>query len=87
MAQKEAESENTFGVGEEILIYAFRYCLTRQSYAVMDGYHMLKRNWDSMSFGTRRLIQEEIKNHLERNAQWIDRADEGMWARILRLPA
>jgi len=87
MAQKEAESENTFGVSEEILIYAFRYCLTRQSYAVMDGYHMLKRNWDSMSVGTRRLIQEEIKNHLERNAQWIDRGDEGMWARILRLPA
>jgi len=54
MAQKETESENTFGVGEEILIYAFRYCLTRQSQKTEDLLDIYRREdmdrsrWDGL---------------------------------------
>ena len=47
---------------EEILIYAFRYCLGRRTYAVSQCVENILKNWDKLSPRSKDLFYSEIKN-------------------------
>ena len=51
-----------FKFDEEILIYAFRYCLGRMSYAVSICVDNILDNWDNLTPAAKDLIYKEIKD-------------------------
>lgn len=71
----------------DILIYMFRYCLSRRSYAVSTAIDIIQTNWDILSEFDRKLIQKEIKEHFElySPADKYD-MDKNAWGFILDLP-
>lgn len=72
-------------VREEIIMYAFRYCLGRQTYAVRDCVDTIIRHWDVLSERAKTLFQKEIKEH---EKQWGDlgmEMDKAQWYKILNM--
>lgn len=65
----------------DVLIYMFRYCVTRQSYAVGTCIEIIESNWNIISIHDRTLIQKEIGEMLEWNKEM-----EVSWQKILKLP-
>lgn len=62
----------------EILIYTFRYCLGRRTYAVNDCVEYLHSYWQE-------LIHKEINEAIDRNDAGAD-FDVRNWRKVLELP-
>lgn len=75
------------GYDRDVLIYMFRYCLTRRSYAVGTATEILQSNWNILSNFDKKLIHKEIKEHFElySNIDGFD-MDKKYWNVILELP-
>lgn len=75
------------GYDRDILVYTFRYCLSRRSYAVGTAIEIIKANWDVLSEFDRKLIQKEIKEYFQlySSAEKYD-MDKKFWDTILELP-
>ena len=71
----------------DILIYMFRYCLTRRSYAVATAIEIIQANWNNINIPDKKLIQKEISEHFEMYspAEKYD-MDRTVWNIILELP-
>ena len=52
-------------VEESILIYALRYVLGRQSYAVSDVMDSIKDNWKILGDNSKKIILKDITNYLK----------------------
>jgi len=74
---------DTIIVSEDVLFWAFRYCITRSTYAASDGVKAIRDNWDSLSNNTKMRIQDEIRNY-----DWTQQhdIDKSMWHSLLSLP-
>lgn len=53
-------------VDENILIYALRYALDRQSYAVDDVITAIKDNWEILGDNSKIIIHKDIKYYLNK---------------------
>ena len=73
-----------FEVDENIIMYAFRYCLGRRTYAVSEMVTVLINSWDKLKPQTQRKIQEEIKEDMDRGNAGDD-CDVQDWKKILDL--
>lgn len=75
------------GYERDVLIYMFRYCLSRRSYSVGTAIEIIQSNWNILSDFDRKLIQKEIKEHfnLYNPAEKYD-MDVTAWDIILELP-
>ena len=71
----------------DVLIYMFRYCLSRKSYAVGTATDIIHANWNILSSFDRKLFHKEIKEHFELHspAEKYD-MDRIAWDVILELP-
>ena len=76
--------DNKIQVAEDVLFWAFRYCLSRRSYAVLDAVKAIRENWDHLSYNTQRMIHKEIEQKISDDA--LDPCDKSLWDGILRLP-
>ena len=77
---------NWKGYDREVLIYTFRYCLSRRSYAIGTAIEIIQSNWNILSDFDKKLIQKEIKEHFELHspAEKYD-MDRKVWEVILKL--
>ena len=84
---KNSNQINWRGYERDILIYMFRYCLTRKSYAVATAIELIQSNWNILSNFDKKLIQKEIKEYFElyNNIDGFD-MDKKYWNVILELP-
>ena len=75
------------GYDRDILIYMFRYCLSRRSYAVATAKEIIQSNWNILSEFDKKLIQKEIKEYFQlySPAEKYD-MDRTAWNIILELP-
>ena len=84
---KEKNKLDLMGCERELLIYAFRYVLGRRSYAVSTVVELLKKNWDIISEGDKRLYINEIKEckeiYGEKGLGGL--CDVSSWNSVLRL--
>ena len=62
---KPSNKINWKGYDRDVLIYMFRYCLSRKSYSVGTAVEIIQANWDVLSDFDRKLIQKEIKEHFQ----------------------
>ena len=78
---------NWRGYDRDVLIYMFRYCITRKSYAVGTAIEIIQVNWDILSSFDRKIIHKEIKEHFQlyNSAEKYD-MDKTIWNIILELP-
>jgi len=77
------ELDKKIEVREEIIIYAFRYCLGRKTYAVKDCVDTIINNWHNLSERAKVLFVKEISEHKK---QWGDLGmdmDKEQWYRIV----
>ena len=78
---------NWKGYERDVLIYMFRYCLSRKSYAVGTGIEILHANWNILNVPDRKLIQREIKEHFDLySSDGKYDMDRTFWDTILELP-
>ena len=84
---KNSNKINWKGYDRDVLIYMFRYCLSRRSYSVGTATEIIQLNWNILSDSDRKLIQKEIKEHFElySPAEKYD-MDVTAWNVILELP-
>ena len=84
---KNSNKINWKGYDREIIIYMFRYCLSRKSYAVATAIEIIQANWNILNDFDRKLIQKEIKEYFElyNPAEKYD-MDRTAWKVILELP-
>ena len=84
---KTSNEINWKGYDRDVLIYMFRYCLSRRSYAVGTAIEIIQANWDVLSEFDRKLIQKEIKEHFQlySPAEKYD-MDRTAWDVLLELP-
>ena len=84
---KTSNKINWKGYDRDVLIYMFRYCLSRRSYAVGTAIEIIQLNWNILSDFDKKLIQKEIKEHFElySPAEKYD-MDVTAWNVILELP-
>lgn len=68
----------------EMLIYAFRYCLGRRSYAVSSCVTVLIRYWDQLPRNDKQLIHREIYESFRGDRYGME-MDKDQWKKILRL--
>jgi hypothetical protein len=66
----------------DMVFYAFRYCLGRQTYAVNDCVNYLVAHWQHIDHIHRIQVQNEIRKHFKR----VNRPVEDEWQRVLSLP-
>ncbi len=67
---------------DEIIFYAFRYCLGRRTFAVSDMVEYLLNNWNDISKRVRDKITEEITTAIKRNEAGMD-CDVRQWKKLL----
>jgi len=84
-SESEEHIRSALHIDEDIVFYAFRYCLGRRTYAVSDCARYLHQHWHALRPRTQHLIHREIHEALERNAAG-DVIDVRMWQDVLRLP-
>ena len=84
---KTSNQINWKGYDRDVLIYMFRYCLTRRSYSVGTAIEIIQSNWNILSDFDRKLIQKEIKEHFQlySPAEKYD-MDKTAWKVLLELP-
>ena len=75
------------GFEMDVLIYMFRYCLSRKSYAVATAIELIQSNWNILSDFDKKLIHKEISEHFQlySPAEKYD-MDKITWNVILELP-
>jgi hypothetical protein len=61
---------------QAIILYAFRYCLKRRSYAVGDMCDFLRSRWSELEPHTQQLIVKEIKEEIARDDRSIERKQQ-----------
>jgi len=66
-------------VHEDVLFWAFRYCLSRETYAKDDGIAAVIHNWNNITEATRRKILHEIREHLAKKSGILDG-----WEKVLQ---
>lgn len=72
-------------ITDDMVFYAFRYCLHAQSYVVSDCATYLVAHWHELLPRVQRQIHTELRAAL--NAGHIkDGMDVAMWQDVLRLP-
>lgn len=73
-----------WGSADLMAIAAFRYCLGRRTYIVLECVAWLIQYWDTFQTRTKVLIHKEIKETIDR--EWIgDKCDLDEWNSILKL--
>ena len=84
---KNSNKINWQGYERDVIIYMFRYCLTRRSYAVGTATEIIQANWNILSDFDKKLIQKEIKEHFQlySPAEKYD-MDKTAWNVLLELP-
>lgn len=73
-------------VDEAVAFWAFRYCLSRSSYAVADGVRLMKDNWWAFPASTRAMVHKEIREHLELQGDRVHVCDRDAWCEVLSMP-
>lgn len=66
----------------DLLIYAFRYCLGRRTYATHTMQQALKQAWPNLSAGDRAMYKREIREAQE-NMHLGDDCDAQGWLEVL----
>ena len=69
---------------DAMIFYAFRYCLGRMTYAVIDCVEYIIWAWDDLSDKTKDRIKKEINEALESGDAGMD-IDRNKWKKILQL--
>ena len=77
--------KQVFEVDENIIMYAFRYALGRNTYAVSEMAEYIIENKNLLSDNTKKQIVEEIKFYYER-AVWkgFMQCDKDCWDNVVR---
>jgi hypothetical protein len=70
---------------DSMVLYAFRYCLGRQTYAVLECVEYLLAFWSRISAQTRGVIQRDIRGAIGRGEAGVQ-MDIQQWERVLQLP-
>lgn len=73
---------NNKRIDDNIIFYAFRYCLGRKTYAVAEMVDYLLDNWNDISKNLRDKIKKEIANAIENKRVGMD-CDIKDWQRLL----
>jgi len=68
---------------ENIIFYAFRYCLGRKTYVVSDMVEFLQENWNELSQKTKMMIQGEIKTAIKEDNFGME-IDKKEWENLLK---
>lgn len=71
-------------ISEDILFYAFRYCLGRMTGAVSECVQSLIFNWDNLKPHTQGMIHSEIREAIVNQQGGMD-CDVKEWGKILKL--
>ena len=66
-------------VHEDVLFWAFRYCLQRETYAKDDGIAAVIHKWNDITESTKRKILHEIREHLAKKSGIADD-----WEKVLK---
>ncbi len=74
--------ESSSKIDSAMAVYAFRYCLGRQTYAVSDCVSWLIANWDILEENDQKLIIKETREAL-RHGSWISKIDEIEWCKLI----
>lgn len=69
---------------ENMVFYAFRYCLGRNSYCVSECVEYLKLSWSSLSGSTKETIKTEIIEAIDNRKAGMN-MDVSLWMEILNL--
>ena len=70
----------------EVLVFAFRYCLGRSTYATGIMQDVLRDEWPNMSQDDQLLYKREIKEAHDRNQLGMEQVDAHGWLALLELP-
>lgn len=76
-------ASNNLAVSENVLFWAFRYCIHRQSYAVADCVESLRKNWILITPATREKICSEIREKLQSSSESMMSCDIDSWQSVL----
>ena len=78
---------NNITVTEDQLFWMFRYCLSRNTYAALDGVNAIVANWKFLSNHTKNKIVEEINEVLDNPSMmsFMFDSDKEAWQRVLTL--
>lgn len=80
----------TLTIDTDLIIYAFRYCLGRQTYCVMTMTEQITKHWQDLEPKDRALIQREIREKdepiYEGKGLGNPNIDRPYWLKILELP-
>lgn len=69
----------------DVLIYMFRYCLGRKTYAVSTAVEIIWYNWNRLYTRDRALIHKEILEHFQMYEVKPNDIDYKEWSKILKL--
>ena len=80
----------TLEIDTDLIIYAFRYCLGRQTYCVLTMTEQLTKHWQELEPKDRTLIKREIRERenpiYDGNGLGDPNIDRAYWLNILELP-
>ena len=80
----------TLTIDTDLIIYAFRYCLGRQTYCVLTMTEQLTKHWQELEPKDRTLIKREIRERenpiYDGNGLGDPNIDRAYWLNILELP-
>ena len=84
------KTNKTFEFNNDIVVYAFRYCLGRYTYAVGICIEFIINNWSVLQQKTKVLIHKEIKEHKDPITNPYHtlehKCDSDGWDKVLALP-
>lgn len=66
----------------DLIVYAFRYCLGRRTYAVSTFVEIALKHWPAIQGRNRHLMQKEIREALASDSAGMD-MDRQQWQRLL----
>jgi hypothetical protein len=72
-------------VDDEIIFYAFRYALGRQTYAVSSVVECIENNWPALRENTKEKIHREIKEAISEDLAGDSKIDVPIWNNVLQL--
>lgn len=72
-------------VGDDILFYAFRYALGKQTYAVGSVADSIVNNWSSLGENMKEKIHSEIKEAISDDMAGDPMIDVPQWNKVLQL--
>ena len=74
---------NKATINQNIVLYAFRYCLGRKTYAVDECIGYLKENWEELDEETQTQIRCEIRVAIKDKRAGMD-CDVKNWKQLLK---